>query len=111
MSNKWFRKRKLETHHFCDCGGRIYNLMVEKKKGGAGGIPMSIKSTGICECGAIHWKDDLTQFAKDEWDEYILDSSESMRRYNQWRVMMKNGEITKDEFNRLKRNAENGAGW
>ena len=110
MSDKYMRKRKLETHHYCECGGKIFNLMVEKRKGGAGGIPMSIKSTGVCECGAIHWKEDMTQLAKDDWDEYVLESSESMRRYTQWRKMFKNKEISKEEWNRIQRNAES-AGW
>jgi hypothetical protein len=108
---RYSREKKTATNNFCECGGTVYHILKEKKRGGGGGIPMSIKSMGICDCGAVHWKNDLTDLAKEEWGEYVLESSESMRRYTQWRKAYKNGEIDKDEWNRIKWNAENGAGW
>ena len=49
------RERKLETHHFCECGGMVFNHITEKAQV-VGGWPMQVKSIGICECGAIHWR-------------------------------------------------------
>jgi len=73
------RQRKLETHHYCECGGMILNHITEKAKV-VGGWPMQVKSVGICECGSIHWREDLTNLAKREYEEYLHESNESRKK-------------------------------
>ena len=106
----YHNERKLETHHYCDCGGKIFNLIVQKRMGHAGGFPKSVKSTGVCECGIIHWKNDLTQLAKDDWDDYLHETSESARRHMKLKRMFTDGHIDKAQWDEIQRNAEK-AGW
>ncbi len=88
------RKRKLQTHHYCDCGGMILNHVTEKAKV-IGGWPMQVKSVGICECGQVHWREDLTNFAKDEYAEYLDESNQSrkdaLKRGESWRSVISGG--------------------
>ena len=105
------RERKTPTNNFCECGGTVYHIFKEKRLDHGGGFPMQIKSMGVCECGSVHWKDDLTNLAKEDWNDYVLESSLSMREYSKWKRMLKDKKITKEQFDRRQRNAEKGAGW
>tara|TARA_R100000152_G_C6777273_1_gene207025 strand:+ start:981 stop:1259 length:279 start_codon:yes stop_codon:yes gene_type:complete len=89
------RERKLQTHHRCDCGGVIVNHITEKAKVG-GGWPMAVKSVGICGCGEIHWKKDLTNYAKEEYRQYLVESNRSrknaLKNGESWRVVISGSE-------------------
>ena len=74
------RERKLETHHFCECGGIVFNHITEKAQV-VGGWPMQVKSIGICECGAIHWRKDLTNYSKEEYRLYLKESENSRKKH------------------------------
>ncbi len=74
------RERSLPIWKRCECGGRINNVIVEKSRT-MGHWPMQVKSTGICECGQIHWKTDLTSFAKEEYAAYLRESESSRKQY------------------------------
>ena len=74
------RERKLETHHFCECGGMVLNHITEKAQV-VGGWPMQVKSIGICEFGSIHWRKDLTNYAKEEYRLYLKESEISRKKH------------------------------
>ena len=74
------RERKLTTWKRCECGDVIHNVISEKRRS-FGDWPMQVKSVGICECGMIHWKEDLTNFAKEDYREYLEESEKSRKEY------------------------------
>tara|TARA_R100000152_G_C6724459_1_gene149928 strand:+ start:293 stop:541 length:249 start_codon:yes stop_codon:yes gene_type:complete len=75
------RERKLETHHLCKCcDSVIFNVVTEKAKV-IGGWPMQVKSVGICECGEVHWRKDLTNYAKEEYRLYLKESENSRKKH------------------------------
>jgi len=85
------RTRKLQTWKRCNCGGLVFNTITEKAKV-RGGWPMQVKSVGICENGCVQWKEDLTNFAKEEYAEYLEESNQSrkdaLKRGESWRSVI-----------------------
>lgn len=88
-------EKRLPVWKKCECGGTIHNVIIHKSRA-LGDWPMQVKSTGICECGVIHWKTDLTDFAKEEYRQYLEESQASRKEAEEagvpWRVVMSGSE-------------------
>ena len=88
--------------------GYIHHHYREKRLG-QGGFPMSIKVIQKCDkCGHVEFKHDYTDEAKEDFQEYLEESSASVQMFYKLKRIRKNGKIDDTTWNQL---VDAGAVW
>ena len=102
MNSRYENEKVKQLAKCTECHNGYIIRRYREKRVGQNGFPMSIKVTHKCNhCGYVEFKHDYTDMAKIDWQEYIDESSASMRKFHKYKRMRKKGEIDDDTWNQL----------